>query len=106
MNIEPGYELLTQGSEAQHAYVVESGTAEVRIDGEPVAEILAGEVIGEISLLARGEASASVVSKTPMSLLIIPHQLFDQVVADTPDIGLSLAKGLARRLQATDRLLQ
>ena len=105
VNVEPGHELLVQGRQTQYAYVVESGVAEVRIDGEPVAEVLAGELVGEMSLLARGETSASVVSKTPMTLLTIPHQVFDQIVADTPGMGLSLAKDLARRLQATDRLL-
>ena len=87
------------------AYVIESGTAEVLIDGESVAEIPEGEMIGEIGLLVRGAASATVVAKTPMSLMVIPHQRFEQILGETPGLGIAIARELAQRLQATDARL-
>lgn len=105
VDIKAGHEVFKQGRQEQFAYVISSGTAEVLIDGESVAEIPEGEMIGEVGLLARGPASATVVSKTPMSLLAIPHQQFQKVLEETPGLGIAIARELAQRLQATDARL-
>ena len=97
--------MFEQGRRSHYAYVIESGTAEVRIDGESIAEISDGEMIGEISLLAGGDSVATVVAKTPMSLIIIPHQQFEQILRETPGLGIAIARELAQRLQATNARL-
>ncbi len=105
VEIKAGYALMEEGHRSHYAYVVESGTADVQIDGESVAEISDGEMIGEISLLAGGESSATVVAKTPMSLMVIPHQQFEQILRDAPGLGIAIARELAQRLRATDNRL-
>ena len=105
VEIDAGYELILQGRRSRHAYVIESGTAEVLIDGESVAEVPEGEMVGEISLLTRENATATVVAKTPMSLLIIEHAQFDEVLNESPGLALAIARELAQRLQATDAKL-
>lgn len=105
VDVKEGSEIFRQGRREHFAYVVESGTAEVSIDGEVVAEIPEGEMIGEIGLLAPGPASATVTAKTPMSLMAIPHDRFGAVLADTPGLGIMIAKELAQRLQNLDKRL-
>ncbi|MDH3754747.1 MAG: cyclic nucleotide-binding domain-containing protein [Acidimicrobiia bacterium] len=105
VDVETGQVLFRQGSVAHEAFVIESGTAVVSIDGEIVAEIPEGEMIGEIGLLTRSPSTATVTAKTPMSLLVIPHQRFGQILADTPGLGTAIAKELAMRLQAMDARL-
>ena len=105
VEVEAGRTLIKQGSIHHEAFVIESGEAEVLVDNEVVATIPAGEMIGEIGLLTRGQASATVKARTQMSLLIIPHQRFDSIAHDTPGIGMALATELAKRLQATDARL-
>ena len=105
VEVKEGTELFRQGRREHFAYVVESGTAEVVIDDKVVAEIPEGEMIGEIALLVHGSASATVTAKTAMSLLVIPHDRFGQVLADTPGLGFAIARELAQRLQNIDKRL-
>ncbi len=105
MDVKEGSEIFREGRREHFAYVVESGTAEVSIGGTVVAEIPEGEMIGEVGLLARGPASATVTAKTPMSLLAIPHDRFGSVLEGTPGLGIAIAKELAQRLQALDKNL-
>lgn len=105
VEVPEGTTLFRQDAFQHEAFVIESGTAEVAIDGEIVAEIPEGEMIGEIGLLTRSAATATVTAKTPMSLLVIPHQHFAQILEDTPGLGTAIARELAQRLQALDERL-
>ncbi len=104
-DVKAGYTLFDQGRRSHSAYLVESGTADVQIDGASIAEISEGEMIGEISLLVGGKSTATVVAKTAMSLMVIPHQQFEQILKETAGLGIAIARGLAQRLQATDARL-
>lgn len=105
IEVEEGATLFRQGTMQHEAFVIESGTATVSIDGEVIAEIPEGEMIGEIGLLTRQPASATVVASSPMSLLMIPHQRFSQVLDEVPGLGTAIAYELAKRLQAMDARL-
>ncbi len=105
-DVKAGNELFREGRREHYAYVIESGIAEVIIDGNVVAEVPEGEVIGEIGLLLSGPATATVRAKTAMSLLIIPHDRFGQVLEETPGLGVAIARELAQRLRNLDEQLQ
>ena len=105
IDVDAGHTLFRQGVLSHESFVIESGEPEVSIDGEVIATIPAGEMIGEIGLLMRSQASATVVATTPMTLLLIPHQRFDEVLDQSHGLGLAIARELAERLQATDARL-
>ena len=87
IEVEEGATLFRHGAVQHEAFVIESGTATVSIDGEIVAEIPQGEMIGEIGLLTRQPASATVVASSPMSLLMIPHQLIGSASDSMDSLG-------------------
>lgn len=105
LDIADGRALIKQGTVTHEAFIIESGEADVTIDGELVATIPAGEMVGEIGLLTRSPATATVTAKGEMSVLLIPHQRFEAIVSDTPGLAMAIAKELAQRLQATDSRL-
>lgn len=105
ISVSAGTTLFRQGAKQHEALVIESGEAEVAIDGEVIATIPAGEMIGEIGLITRSPATATVTAATDMSLLVIPHQRFEAVLHDTPGLAWAIAQELAHRLQATDARL-
>lgn len=105
IDVDAGKTLFRKGAVQHEAFIIESGTAEVLIDGVVVAEIPEGEMIGEIGLLTRSPATATVTAKTPMTLLMIPHQRFHQVLENSPGLAIGIAKELAERLRATDEKL-
>ena len=102
VDVAAGKTLIRQGAVHHEAFVIETGEADVHIDGEHVATIPAGEVIGEIGMLTRLPASATVTAKTDMTVMTIPHQRFEAIAQDTPGMGIAIAKELAQRLHATD----
>ena len=87
VTVQPGKVLVTEGHLSHDAYVIESGTAEVLVDGEVVAEIPAGELIGELAFLDPGPSTATVRAQTRMDVLVIPHNRLDAIVAASPEIA-------------------
>ena len=82
--IPPGQLLAAEGRIGYSLYAIESGTADVVINGETVGTIGAGDVVGEIAVLISppdwsappevaigGLRTASVVATSPMRLIML-----------------------------------
>lgn len=74
VEVPAGSVLTQQGQASREAFIVEDGVAEVRIGDEVVGETTAGELVGELGVLKSALRSATVVSKTPMHLLVLSVQ--------------------------------
>lgn len=105
VTVKAGHKLIAEGHHHYEIYVVEQGTASVSIDGTEVAEIPAGELVGELGYFVRQAASATVEAKTELSVLVIPYNRFDQILDDNPDLVRAMVCELAERLYATDAKL-
>ena len=66
-----GEEVATEGDFGHAMYAIESGTAEVRLDGKPPRTLGPGDVFGEIAAIASGRRTASVVATSPMRLIAL-----------------------------------
>jgi cAMP-dependent protein kinase regulator len=71
VQVEEGEPVATEADFGHGMYVIESGTAEVRLDGKPPRSLGQGEVFGEIAAIASGRRTASVVATSPMRLIAI-----------------------------------
>jgi cAMP-dependent protein kinase regulator len=89
--------LAVQGDNAYQFFVIESGTAEVRRNGDVIRTFGAGDVFGEIGLLATGTRTASVVSTSPMRLGAIFMRDFNQLERRMPHLARSLREAMAER---------
>jgi CRP-like cAMP-binding protein len=103
--VPAGQTLIVQGHMSNEMYVIESGTASVLIDGNEVAEIPEGEMFGELGFFVTGPSTATVQAKTEMTVLVIPHNRFDVILNENPDLVREIANELAERLHATDAKL-
>jgi CRP/FNR family transcriptional regulator, cyclic AMP receptor protein len=102
VTVEAGETLATQGDNAYEFFVIEAGEAEVRRDGEVIASVGQGDVLGEIGLLVTGTRTASIVATTPMRLIAMFSREFKQIEDRMPAIAKGLRatmrdRGLARR---------
>jgi CRP/FNR family transcriptional regulator, cyclic AMP receptor protein len=66
-----GEEVATEGDFGHAMYAIESGTAEVRLDGKPTRKLGPGDVFGEIAAISSGRRTASVVATSPMRLIAL-----------------------------------
>ena len=102
----PGDCLYDQGSVATAAFLVTSGEADVRVQGHPVGEIVAGAIIGDVDVLGRHPYRCRVEARTPMTAWQIDAPDLDQLLIDAPTFARALARDLGRRLRAAELSLQ
>ncbi|MFH1811756.1 MAG: cyclic nucleotide-binding domain-containing protein [Pseudomonadota bacterium] len=88
--IAPGTEILSEGQKGDGLYVLLSGRCEVsrHLDGRRVvlAELGAGDVFGEMSLLERSPVSASITTQGTCIVLRLPAKSFNEVIVTYPQI--------------------
>jgi CRP-like cAMP-binding protein len=66
-----GEQLATEGDFGYALYAIESGSAEVSIDGSVVGALGPGDVFGEIAVIASGRRTATVSATSPMRLIAL-----------------------------------
>jgi CRP-like cAMP-binding protein len=97
--------LTQQGTPGLEAFVVVAGSASCYIDGKKVATFGSGDVIGEVALLDVGMRTATVVTDTPMALLVFEAREFAGLLASLPALTRAILATLARRLRAVQSAL-
>jgi len=71
LEVAPGRPVATEGDFGHALFVVESGTANVAIDGTTVRTAGAGDIVGEVAVLSSGRRTASVIATSPMRLIAL-----------------------------------
>jgi Cyclic nucleotide-binding domain len=70
-----GAVLVTQGAEGDKLYLLLDGVLGVEVDGEQIAEMGPGTVVGERALLEGGLRTATLRALTPIRFVVIPAEL-------------------------------
>lgn len=96
--------VITEGDEASTLYVILSGQVKVFLSNEEGKEIVvnmqgAGEHFGELALIDSAPRSASVITTQKTRLAAISKPDFRKILADHPDIALSLIRDLTGRVR-------
>ena len=76
--LEPDETLVEQGAPGDELYLVLDGVLAVEIDGEEVAEIGPGAIVGEKALLEGGTRTATLTARTQCRVAVIPGALIDK----------------------------
>ena len=103
--LEPGDCLFDQGSVATAAFLVTGGTAEVRVRGREVGEIVAGAIVGDTDVLGRHPYRCRIEARTPLTVWQIDAHDLDRLLVDAPTFARALARDLGRRLRAAELAL-
>ena len=77
VRIPAGDVLVVQGARNRQFFVLEEGTVSVTRDGRQVAELGAGDFVGEVSLLGDGRANATVTAVTDVKGYVSTSAEFD-----------------------------
>jgi CRP-like cAMP-binding protein len=71
VSVPAGKDLVREGDFSYDLLAIEEGTAEVTRDGEHVADLGAGDVVGEMGVLGRDQRSATVTATSSMLLVTL-----------------------------------
>lgn len=98
-----GHVLVAEGERSDAMFVVLHGAFEVARRDNPstIAELRAGEVIGEIGFFARMPRTATVRALRDAAVLELTRAAYEQIAREAPSIVEALLAALAHRLDET-----
>ena len=85
-DVSKGEMLIKEGHRSDGMYVILSGEVEVRVGATAVATLKEGDVFGEMSLLTKANATATVAASKHTSLLRLPRDDFNQIIMSHPQV--------------------
>ena len=94
--------VFVKGDRGEFAYLVKSGSVEIRGAGRAMELVGPGGLFGEMAIIDAGPRSASAVAIGATELIVIDRATFDRLVREVPDFALGVMRLMARRLRATN----
>ena len=98
VELAPGDILIRQGAMPDDVYVLEDGTVEVTRDGERIATLGAGDVVGEIALVDPQRRTATVQAATRVRAVALNLRDLPEMASEMPEIVRHLRSIAERRL--------
>lgn len=102
IDVPAGRTLISQGKSNDTFYILLDGQADVSMDGKTINHLKPGDFFGEISMLDRGPATATVVTTSPVEMLVMSHAQFRDAVRAHEEIALRVIAVMANRLRHID----
>lgn len=100
-----GTTLTEEGNLAHQFGIIVEGSAVVRRNKRKLAELGPGDFWGEMALLLKEKASATVTTQEDTTLLVMHAREFSHLLDEVPALSRKLATGLAARLLEADKQL-
>jgi CRP/FNR family transcriptional regulator, cyclic AMP receptor protein len=86
-DVPAGTHLSEQDGFAAEAFIVMEGTVTIERDGEEVARIGPGTVVGEVALLDHTRRNATLVASTPVHLFVFAVREFESLLEEFPGVA-------------------
>src|SRR5438552_11853180 len=101
IDIRAGKTLITEGTPGREFFVLVDGTAEIRRRGKTIDTAGPGDFFGEMALVSDQPRNATVVTTSPVDLLVVTARNFRVLIEDHPLIALKVMRAVAERLPPT-----
>lgn len=105
VEFEQGEAIVRQGEEGDELYIIASGAATVLVEEpdlgieQPVLSLGSLQSFGEMSLLTSAPRSATIRADEPTLCIGLARASFDSILAQIPEVAVSISRYLAGRLQ-------
>ena len=86
VDVPAGRHLIDQGAFPHEFMVIESGTAEVLVDGNRVAELGPGDFFGEMALIEAHRRSATVTATADLRVIVMHDRDFRAMEDEMPQV--------------------
>ncbi|MCJ8170728.1 Crp/Fnr family transcriptional regulator [Atopomonas sediminilitoris] len=98
-----GEELIHQGDDAEHVFVIIEGHAEAFVNDMKVGDVHKDEIFGAMAVFTQEKRSATVIASEPCTVMVIPKEQFLGLMNSNPRIAHSLIEGMARRIDLMNK---
>ncbi len=99
VDLEAGRTLIVQGRPNHNFCVILKGEVDVDVHGQPIDHLGPGQFFGEISVLDGGPATATVITTTPVEVVVMSHAQFHNAIKAQETIALRVMAVMAERLR-------
>jgi CRP-like cAMP-binding protein len=103
--VPEGRALCAEGERGLEFFVIIEGRAQVTRHGAEICELGPGQFFGEMALLDGGPRVAEVRAISPMRLLVLSRQEFEELLERVPRVSRRILSSMGGRLRQVDRLL-
>ena len=97
------YSVVREGRPGEEFWLVIEGELVVQRGGEEVATLGPGDWFGELAVIDPAPRDATIVSTTPVELMVIGRRRFWSILEDSPTLMRKVIVGLAQRLRQADQ---
>ncbi|MCW2793629.1 MAG: cyclic nucleotide-binding protein [Nocardioides sp.] len=98
VKVPQGWSPIWEKTPADKAYIVLDGTVSVRRKGEEIAQLGAGEIIGEAAIVNHSLRTASIVALTPLELIHLTDDAVRRLCSEIPAFADALRSAADARL--------
>ncbi|WP_166135378.1 Crp/Fnr family transcriptional regulator [Nocardioides ochotonae] len=84
LTLPAGWSPIWEQTPADKAYILLAGTVSVRRQGEEIARLGPGDIVGESAIVGHQLRSATVVALTPLELIHLTTEAVQQLRRDLP----------------------
>ena len=99
VDVQAGKTLAEEGDFAYEFFVIRQGTANVTKDGRVLATLGPDDFFGEIGLVESERRTATVVSTSPMELIVIFGPNFRRLERELPELAAQIRTAIGERLK-------
>ena len=100
--VAPGDKVVQEGQGGVGFYLILEGKADVVKQGKKLAVLSKGNFFGELGVIDGQPRTADVVAVSQIQCLVLSQWAMKSVLANHPEVALSMLEELVRRLRATD----
>lgn len=97
VTVPADWALMGEGTSADKAYLLLSGTVSVRQHGEEIAQLGAGDIFGEVAIVAHRLRTATVVSLSRLECLHFTSETLVRLEEEIPAFKAALEASVAER---------
>ena len=97
VDVAEGKQLITEGRFAYEFFAIKDGTADVTIEGNVVRSLGPGDFFGELALLVADRRTASVVTTSPMRLVVLTGSQFHALERQLPSVAAQIRAAIEER---------
>ena len=94
--------VFVKGDQGEVAYLVKTGSVEIRASGRAMELVCPGGLFGEMALIDSEPRSASAVALGTTELIVLDRPTFERIIREVPDFAFSVMKLMSRRLRSTN----
>lgn len=99
VTVPAGRTLFSEGDPGELVYIVKSGEVALTRNGQPLENVTAGGLFGEMAVIDREPRSATAITDTESELVTIDKRRFWFLVQETPYFAEILMRVMVNRLR-------